>query len=31
MPMPPAEFTAYVDKEIALNAGLARKAGLEPQ
>jgi tripartite-type tricarboxylate transporter receptor subunit TctC len=31
MRMSPAEFTAYVDKEIALNAGLARKAGLEPQ
>lgn len=31
MVMSPAEFTAYVDKEIALNAALARKAGLEPQ
>ena len=31
MPMSPAEFAAYVDREIALNAGLARKAGLEPQ
>lgn len=31
MPMSPPEFAAYVDKEIALNAKLARKAGLEPQ
>jgi len=31
MIMSPAEFAAYVDHEIALNAVLARKAGLEPQ
>lgn len=31
MPMSPAEFAAYVDSEIALNAVLARKAGLKPQ
>jgi len=29
--MSPAEFAAYVDSEIALNAVLARKAGLEAQ
>jgi tripartite-type tricarboxylate transporter receptor subunit TctC len=29
--MPPAEFAAYVDGEIALNAALARKAGLVAQ
>jgi tripartite-type tricarboxylate transporter receptor subunit TctC len=31
MVMSPAEFAAYVDSEIALNAVLARKAGLEAQ
>lgn len=31
MPMSPAVFAAYVDHEIALNAALARKAGLKPQ
>ena len=31
LPMSPAEFAAYVDQEIALNAALAKKAGLEPQ
>ena len=31
MVMSPPEFAAYVDHEIALNASLARKAGLEPQ
>jgi tripartite-type tricarboxylate transporter receptor subunit TctC len=31
MVMSPAEFSAYVDSEIALNAALARKAGLKAQ
>ena len=31
MPMSPTEFAAYVDHEIALNAALAKKAGLEAQ
>ena len=31
MVMPPAEFAAYVDGEVALNAALARKAGLKAQ
>jgi tripartite-type tricarboxylate transporter receptor subunit TctC len=31
MPMSPDEFTAYVDREVALNAALAQKAGLKAQ
>ena len=31
MPMSPDEFTAHVKREVALNAGLARKAGLKAE
>jgi tripartite-type tricarboxylate transporter receptor subunit TctC len=31
MPMSPDDFTAYVERELALNAALARKAGLKAE
>jgi tripartite-type tricarboxylate transporter receptor subunit TctC len=31
MPMSPAEFAAYVEREVALNAALAQKAGLKAE
>jgi tripartite-type tricarboxylate transporter receptor subunit TctC len=31
MPMSPEQFAAYVEREVALNAGLARKAGLKAE
>jgi len=31
MPMSPAEFSAYVEREVALNAALAQKAGLKAE
>jgi tripartite-type tricarboxylate transporter receptor subunit TctC len=31
MPMSPDEFTAYVQREVGLNAALAQKAGLKPE
>ena len=30
-PMTPAEFSAFVDKEIAINAEIVKAAGLKPQ
>jgi tripartite-type tricarboxylate transporter receptor subunit TctC len=31
MPLSPGEFTAHVEREVAINAGLARKAGLKAE
>jgi tripartite-type tricarboxylate transporter receptor subunit TctC len=30
-PMTPTEFSAFVDKEIAINAEIVKAAGLKPQ